>query len=196
MANRRASQSGGRGAVLHALTSTPARRMRRARGRRYLRDETGEGSCAQVDRDRHCLSIDVLGFAAKEARVQSLDRAAVSVCDEVDECTLAWHAEVQSRRSLRACPSADLFRQDSTQSGHSIAEIDCREAVIGGGHPTPLRRRWARQEGGQGALCELIQGDAPLTWPRITEAQQESLDATCRKLRRFICASSAANPTA
>jgi hypothetical protein len=47
------------------------------------------------------------------------------------------------------------------------------------------------------ALCELIEGDGgPLMWPRITEAQQDSLDATCRKLRRFNCAWSAANPTA
>ena len=46
------------------------------------------------------------------------------------------------------------------------------------------------------ALRELIEGDGgPLMWPRITEAQQDALDATCRKLRRFICASSAANPT-
>jgi len=46
------------------------------------------------------------------------------------------------------------------------------------------------------ALCELIEDDGgPLMWPRITEAQQDSLDATCRKLRRFMCASGAANPT-
>ncbi len=46
------------------------------------------------------------------------------------------------------------------------------------------------------ALRELIGGDGgPLMWPRITEGQQDSLDATCRKLRRFMHASSAANPT-
>ena len=37
------------------------------------------------------------------------------------------------------------------------------------------------------ALCELIEGDGgPLMWPRITEAEQDSLDATCRKFRRFL----------
>lgn len=37
------------------------------------------------------------------------------------------------------------------------------------------------------ALQQLIQGDgAPLMWPRISEAEQDSLDATCRKLRRFL----------
>jgi hypothetical protein len=36
------------------------------------------------------------------------------------------------------------------------------------------------------ALCELIEGDGgPLIWPRISESQQDSLDATCRKLRRY-----------
>ena len=36
------------------------------------------------------------------------------------------------------------------------------------------------------ALCELIEGDGgPLMWPRISESQQDSLDATCRKLSRF-----------
>lgn len=35
-------------------------------------------------------------------------------------------------------------------------------------------------------LCELIEGDGgPLMWPRISEYQQDSLDATCRKLRRY-----------
>jgi hypothetical protein len=37
------------------------------------------------------------------------------------------------------------------------------------------------------ALRQLIEGDGgPLIWPRITEAEQDSLDATCRKLHRFI----------
>jgi len=36
------------------------------------------------------------------------------------------------------------------------------------------------------ALSELIEGDGgPLMWPRISQSQQDSLDATCRKLRRF-----------
>jgi hypothetical protein len=36
------------------------------------------------------------------------------------------------------------------------------------------------------ALQHLIEGDGgPLMWPRITELEQDSLDATCRKLHRF-----------
>ena len=46
------------------------------------------------------------------------------------------------------------------------------------------------------ALRQLIRGDGgPLMWPRITEAQQDSLDATCRKLNRFVRESAAANPS-
>jgi hypothetical protein len=37
------------------------------------------------------------------------------------------------------------------------------------------------------ALLQLIDGDdGPLIWPRITESEQNSLDATCRKLNRFL----------
>jgi len=37
------------------------------------------------------------------------------------------------------------------------------------------------------ALRELIEEDGgPLMWPRITEADQDSVDATCRKLHRFL----------
>lgn len=36
------------------------------------------------------------------------------------------------------------------------------------------------------ALLQLIEGDGgPLIWPRISEPEQDSLDATCRKLNRF-----------
>lgn len=42
------------------------------------------------------------------------------------------------------------------------------------------------------ALQQLIEGDGgPLMWPRITEPEQDSLDATCRKLNRFWGASAA-----
>ena len=37
------------------------------------------------------------------------------------------------------------------------------------------------------ALGRFIGGDGgPLMWPRITEAEQNSLDDTCRKLNRFM----------
>ena len=37
------------------------------------------------------------------------------------------------------------------------------------------------------ALLQLIDGDGgPLIYPRISESEQDSLDATCRKLHRFM----------
>ena len=37
------------------------------------------------------------------------------------------------------------------------------------------------------ALQQLIEGDGgPLMWPRISESEQDSLDATCRKFNRFL----------
>ena len=45
------------------------------------------------------------------------------------------------------------------------------------------------------ALLQLTQDDGgPLMWPRITELEQDSLDATCRKLNRFLRGSAAAVP--
>lgn len=42
------------------------------------------------------------------------------------------------------------------------------------------------------ALQQLIEDDGgPLMWPRITESEQDSLDATCRKLNRFLRESAA-----
>ena len=46
------------------------------------------------------------------------------------------------------------------------------------------------------ALRQLIEGDGgPLMWPRITEAEQDSLDATCRKLNRFLRESAVGDPS-
>jgi len=42
------------------------------------------------------------------------------------------------------------------------------------------------------ALRQLIEDDGgPLMWPRITEPEQDSLDATCRKFKRFLHESAA-----
>ena len=46
------------------------------------------------------------------------------------------------------------------------------------------------------ALRQLIEGDGgPLMWPRITEPEQDSLDATCRKLNRFLRESAIGDPS-
>ena len=61
-----------------------------------------------------------------------------------------------------------------------------------------IRRRYdddelARQDV-KAAFGQIIGRDGgPLMWPRITEAQQNSLDATCRKLERFWRSAAAAD---
>lgn len=41
------------------------------------------------------------------------------------------------------------------------------------------------------AIAELIEEEGgPLIWPRITEAEQNSFDATCRKLYKFLTSTS------
>jgi hypothetical protein len=52
------------------------------------------------------------------------------------------------------------------------------------------------QQDVKAAIAQLIGPDGgPLVWPRITEAEQDSLDATCRKLDRFWRAAGAADAT-
>jgi len=47
------------------------------------------------------------------------------------------------------------------------------------------------------AIGQLIdRGGGPLMWPRISESEQTSLDATCRKLHRFLLESAAAGSSA
>jgi len=54
----------------------------------------------------------------------------------------------------------------------------------------------ARQDA-QDAIRQLIERDGgPLMWPRITESEQNSLDGTCRKLKRFMRESAAADSSA
>jgi len=46
------------------------------------------------------------------------------------------------------------------------------------------------------ALRQLTRDDGgPLMWPRISESEQDSLDATCRKLNRFFRESASADPS-
>lgn len=46
------------------------------------------------------------------------------------------------------------------------------------------------------ALRQLIEGDGgPLMWPRITEPEQDSLDGTCRQLKRFLRGSAVGDPS-
>lgn len=61
-----------------------------------------------------------------------------------------------------------------------------------------IRRRYDNDElarlDAKDAIGQLIDSDGgPLMWPRITEAEQDSLDATCRKLERFWRAAAAAH---
>ena len=61
-----------------------------------------------------------------------------------------------------------------------------------------IRRRYDDEELAQQdvktAIGQLIGRDGgPLMWPRITEAQQDSLDTNCRKLERFWRAAAAAD---
>ena len=72
-------------------------------------------------------------------------------------------------------------------SGSGSLPVSAKVWTLGG---ELIRRRYddgaLAKKQVKGARRELIEGDGgALMWPRISESQQDSLDATCRKLRRF-----------
>jgi len=120
-------------------------------------------------------------------------------CPDLDEWPVSWHVE----------PPDIAVGQQVVQAftpfllhllGQGLARATVRKHrdnlwLLGG---ELIRRRYddddlARQEV-VGALRQLIEGDGgPLMWPRISESEQTSLDATCRKLHRFMRDSATAN---
>jgi len=61
-------------------------------------------------------------------------------------------------------------------------DVLLREVIVVVAAPDELARKNVKD-----ALRQLIEGDGgPLMWPRISEAEQDSPDATCRKSNRFL----------
>jgi hypothetical protein len=120
-------------------------------------------------------------------------------CPDLDEWPRSWHVEpadiVVGQQIVQVLTPFLLHLLDQGLARTTVRRHRDNLWSLGG---ELIRRRYdddelARQDT-EGALRQLIEGDgAPLMCPRISESEQDSLDATCRKLNRFMRDSAAAD---
>jgi hypothetical protein len=120
-------------------------------------------------------------------------------CPDLDEWPRSWHVEpadiAVGQEIVRVLTPFLLHLLDQGLARATVRRHRDNLWSLGG---ELIRRRYDDGEFArlnvEGALRQLIQGDAgPLMWPRITESEQDCLDATCRKLNRFMRDSPAAD---
>ena len=121
------------------------------------------------------------------------------VCPDLDEWPRSWQVEpadiAVGQHIVKVLTPFLLHLLDQALARTTVRRHRDNLWSLGG---ELIRRRYdddelARQDV-KVALRQLIEGDGgPLMWPRITEAEQDSLDATCRKLNRFMRDSAAAD---
>ena len=120
-------------------------------------------------------------------------------CPDLHEWPVSWHVEpadiAVGQQIVQLFTPFLLHLLDQGLARTTVRRHRDNLCSLGG---ELIRRRCdddalARQDV-EGALRQLIEDDAgPLMWPRITESEQDSLDATCGKLNRFMRDSAAAN---
>ena len=136
---------------------------------------------------------DSRGSVHSKAIVRSHDAQRIrQACPDLDDWPRSWHVEPADiaigQRIVAVLTPFLLHLLDQGLAKATVRRHRDNLWALGG---ELIRRRYdndelARQNLAQ-AIAQLIEGDAgPLIWPRITEAQQDSLDATCRKLDRFM----------
>lgn len=119
-------------------------------------------------------------------------------CPDLHEWPTSWHVEpadiVVGQQIVQVLTPFLLYLLDCLAKATVRRHRD-NLWLLGG---ELIRRRYddealARQDI-QCALQQIVEADGgPLMYPRITESEQDSLDATCRKLNQFIRESAAAN---
>ena len=136
---------------------------------------------------------DSRGGVPSTAIVQPHDAQRLRLaCPDLDEWPLSWQVEpadiAVGQQIVQAFTPFLLHLLDQGLARKTVCRHRDNLWSLGG---ELIRRRYDDRElarqGVERALRQLIAGDGgPLIWPRITEAQQNSLDATCRKLNRFM----------
>lgn len=114
------------------------------------------------------------------------------VCPDLHEWPESWHVEpadiAVGQRIVQLFTPFLLHLLDQGLARTTVRRHRDNLCRLGG---EIVRRRHdddelARQDV-EGALRQLIEDHGgPLMWPRIAESEQDSLDATCRKLNRFM----------
>ena len=123
-------------------------------------------------------------------------------CPDLDEWPKSWHVEpadiVVGQQIVLVLAAFVLDLLDQGLAKATVRKHRDNLWLLGG---ELIRRRYDDDELARrdvrGALQQLIHSDGgPLMWPRITEPEQNSLDATCRKLHRFMQDSTVAGSSA
>ena len=137
-------------------------------------------------------------FILKPHDAQRLRQA----CPDLDEWPQSWHVEpadiVVGHQIVQALRPFLLHLLDQGLAKTTVRRHRDNLWSLGG---EIIRCRYDNDELARKdvkeALQQLIEGDGgPLMWPRITESEQDSLDATCRKLNRFMRNSAATHSSA
>ena len=120
-------------------------------------------------------------------------------CPDLDDWPGSWHVEpadiVVGQQIVQVLTPFLLHLLDQGLAKTTVRRHRDNLWLLGG---EVIRCRYdddelARQDAAD-AIRQLIERDgAPLMWPRITEAEQDALDGTCRKLNRFMRESAAAD---
>ena len=123
-------------------------------------------------------------------------------CPDLDDWPQSWHAEPADipigQQIVEVFTPFLLHLLDQGLAKATVRRHRNNLWELGG---ELIRRRYDDDELARhnvaDAIAQLIEGDGgPLIWPRITEAEQDSLDATCRKLDRFMRNSAATSKSA
>ena len=120
-------------------------------------------------------------------------------CPDLHDWPRSWHVEpadiAVGERILQQLTPFLLHLLDQGLAKATVSRHRDNLWTLGG---ELIRRRYDNDElarlDAKAAIGQLIGSNGgPLMWPRITEAEQDSLDATCRKLERFWRAAAAAH---
>ena len=123
-------------------------------------------------------------------------------CPDLDDWPRSWHVEpadiVVGQQIVQVLTPFLLHLLDQGLAKTTVRRHRDNLWLLGG---EIIRCRYDDDElawqDAEDAIRQLIERDgAPLMWPRITEAEQDSLDGTCRKLSRFMRESAAADSSA
>ena len=123
-------------------------------------------------------------------------------CPDLDEWPRSWHVQpadiVVGQQIVQVFTPFVLHLLDLGLAKATIRRHRDNLWLLGG---DLIRRRYDDDELARQAVTQAIgrlvdQDGGPLMWPRITESEQSSLDATCRKLKRFMLESAAAGASA
>ena len=116
----------------------------------------------------------------------------VEACPDLDDWPGSWQVEpediVVGQQIVRALTPFLLHRLDRGLAKATVRRHRNKHWLLGA---ELIRCRYdddelARQDVRDAIRQQIGRDGGPLMWARITESEQDSLDATCRKLNRFV----------